>query len=235
MPKQHIVQAYDAELANLEKLIMEMGERAQVLLDQAITSLLDHDVEQARVVVTDDAVIDQLELTVATCTTQIFALRQPMAFDLRSIVAGLKISSDLERIGDLGKNIAKRTITLTRNPLISAVGNSVKHLHALVKKMILDVMEAYRARDAEKALAILVQDTEVDQVYTSLFREILTYMIEDPGNITACIHLLFIAKNIERIGDHATNIAEQVYYVKMGHYIENDRKKADQAISVTVK
>ncbi len=235
MPKQHIVQAYDAELANLEELIMEMGARAQTLLDQAITSLLNHDVEQARVAVADDAVIDQLELTVVTCTTRIFALRQPMAFDLRSIVAGLKISSDLERIGDLGKNIAKRTITLTKNPLISDVGSSVKHLHALVRKMILDVLEACRTRDAEGALSILEQDTAVDRVYTSLFREILTYMIEDPGNITACIHLLFIAKNIERIGDHATNIAEQVYYVKMGHYVESDRQKADQAISVTME
>ncbi len=235
MPKEHIVQAYDAELANLEKLIMEMGERSRALLDQAITSLLDHDVARAKNVVADDVVIDQLELTVATCATQIFALRQPMAFDLRSIVAALKISSDLERIGDLGKNIAKRTITLTKNPLISNVGSSVKHLHALVKKMIHDVLVAYRARDAEMALTILVQDTAVDQVYTSLFREILTYMIEDPGNIAACIHLLFIAKNIERIGDHATNIAEQVYYVKMGHYVESDRQKADQAIAVTME
>ncbi|PCI51701.1 MAG: phosphate transport system regulatory protein PhoU [Alphaproteobacteria bacterium] len=235
MPKEHIVQAYDAELGNLEKMIVEMGERARLQLDQSITSLVEHDVALARTVVADDIFIDQLELEVATRATQIFALRQPVADDLRSIVAALKISSDLERIGDHAKNISKRTITLTKMPLVSEFGNSLRRIHALVDNMIHDVLEAYRGRDAKKALAVLAQDTEVDKIYTSLFREILTYMMEDPKNITALTHLLFIAKNIERIGDHATNIAEQVYYVKTGHYIERDREKADQAISIIIE
>jgi phosphate transport system protein len=235
MPQDHIVHAFDADLGNLEKLISEMGGRVEDQLDQAITGLLDYDVERAKEVIKKDKIIDQMELEIAAQATQIFALRQPMAADLRAIVAALKISSNLERMGDYAKNISKRTITLAKIPLISTIGKSVRRMGQLVEVMIEDVLDAYVKRDATKALHVIDQDEEVDQLHTSLFREILTYMMEDPRNITACTHLVFIAKNIERIGDHATNIAEQVYYVKTGKYVEDERKKADDATSVIVK
>jgi phosphate transport system protein len=235
MPKDHIVHAFDMELSNLEKLIVEMGGRVEMQLDKAINGLLNYDVETAKEVIADDKIIDRLELEVATKATEIFATRQPMADDLRSIVAALKISSNLERMGDYAKNISKRTITLSQIPLVSITGKSVRRMGDLVSHMMRDVLDAYVARDADKALDVIVQDHEVDQLHTSLFREILTYMMEDARNITACTHLLFIAKNVERIGDHTTNIGEQVYYIKTGNIPEEERDTADKATSVIVE
>lgn len=235
MPNDHIVHAFDDELAAVEKLITEMGGQVESQLDKAITGLVDFDTDKAKSVVKDDKEIDLLELEVAKKATRIFALRQPMAADLRAIVAALKISSNLERMGDYAKNISKRTITLSKVPLIKATGKSVKRMGVLVEKMIQDVLDAYVDRDENKALSVREQDQEVDLLHTSLFREILTYMMEDPSNITACTHLLFIAKNIERIGDHATNIAEQVYYIKTGKFVEEDREKADKSTTVIVE
>ncbi|WP_417623335.1 phosphate signaling complex protein PhoU [Paremcibacter congregatus] len=235
MTHEHIVQAFDDELDDLIAKVLEMGNRAQKQLNESITSLLEQDLDLAQKVISDDRTIDQLELEVATAATEIFALRQPMAADLRSIVAAFKISSDLERIGDHAKNIAKRTATMKQVPLVVEVGSNLRHASKLVEIMIEDVLQAFVRRDAEAAIKVLRADQEVDQLYTSMFREILTYMMEDPRYITASTHLLFIAKNIERMGDHATNIAEQVYYVKMGHYFEGERENADQAATVIVE
>lgn len=235
MPNEHIVHAFDSELAALEKAITEMGGQVELQLDKSIQALVEHDVVRAKEVIKNDKAIDKIELEVANLTTNIFALRQPMAADLRAIVAALKISSNLERMGDYAKNISKRTITLSKVPLITTLGKSVRRMGHLVENMINDVLNAYVKRDEEMAIKVIEQDHEVDQLHTSLFREILTYMMEDPSNITACTHLLFIAKNVERIGDHATNIAEQVYYIKTGEFIEDGRDKADKSTSVIVE
>ena len=235
MTKQHIVHAFDAELTQLENLITEMGGRVEQQLDKSITALIDYNVELAKEVIANDKIIDQLELEIAKRATRIFAIRQPMADDLRAIVAALKISSNLERMGDYAKNISKRTITLSKVPLLSITGKSVRRMGELVAAMIQDVLEAYVTRDADKALVVMAKDEEVDQLHTSLFREILTYMMEDPRNITACTHLLFISKNVERAGDHATNIAEQVYYIKTGQYVDEARPKADTSPSIVVE
>jgi phosphate transport system protein len=199
MPNDHIVHSYDAQLTEVEKLIIEMGGRVEAQLDKAIEGLLKFNLDIAKEIIQDDKIIDALELEVARKATEIFALRQPMAADLRAIVAALKISSNLERIGDYAKNISKRTITLAEVPLIISTVRSIKRMGVLVNEMINEVIEAYVRRDADMALIVTQKDFEVDQLHTSLFREILTYMMEDPKIIPACTHMLFIAKNVETI------------------------------------
>ena len=233
MPQTHIMKAYDEELSELKQLIAEMGGRVEVLLADAIRSLITYDAELASSVIAADKMVDALEERVNQQVTRMLALRQPMAADLRDIIAALKISSDLERMGDYAKNISKRTKTLSREPLLSSAGKSVERLGKMVEDMIRSVLDAYLQKDSAKAVAMIEMDEEVDQLHTSMFREILTYMMEDPRNITACTHFLFITKNIERIGDHATNIAEQIYYAAEGHHIDESRTKADKSSSIT--
>lgn len=235
MPNEHIVQAFDAELDNLRTSIVDMGKMVREQLRSSTTALVAHDLKRAKEVISYDKKIDKLELELATQATQIFAIRQPMAADLRMIVASLKISSNLERMGDYSKNISKRTITLDNIPLLGDTGARVLGMADLVHKMISDVMDAFVERDADKAVSVIRQDTEVDRLHTNLFREILTYMMADPNNVNVCTHLLFIAKNIERMGDHATNIAEQAYYVKTGTFVEDERDKNDKSTSVVVE
>ncbi len=219
----HIVRSYDEELNQLNMLISRMGGLAETQIDGATQAVLRRDAELAAQVRAKDKEIDALEHDVGALVVQLLALRQPMAIDLRYIVSALKIAADLERFGDHAKSIAKRAIAISQGPRIPTPG--LDRMARLVQAMIKDVLDAYLENDTDKAIAVWNQDVEVDQLYNSLFRELLTYMMEDPRNITGCTHLLFIAKNIERMGDHATNIAETVHYQVTGAELPDDRPK----------
>jgi phosphate transport system protein len=222
----HIVKSFDEELKQLSNIIAEMGGLAEAQVDRAVESLVRRNSELAAQVVQDDKRIDGLETEVAQMTVRMLALRQPMAQDLREVVAAIKIASDIERIGDYAKNIAKRAIVLSSvAPMKPAA--SIPRMSRLALQIIKDVLDAYIEKDAEGARAAWRRDEEVDEMYNSVFREMLTYMMEDPRNIGPCTHLLFIAKNIERIGDHATNVAEIVYYLVHGRSLDEARPKGD--------
>jgi len=223
---QHTVRSFDEQLKLLKHLIVQMGGLAEEELENAITALTRRDTALAESTVGSDKRLDGLEQEVANLAIRILALRQPMASDLREIVSALKISSDLERMGDYAKNVAKRAIALNQLPPVKPAG-SIPRMARLVQGNIKDTLDSYVERDAERAVDAWRRDEEVDEMYTSVFRELLTYMMEDPRNITACTHLLFIAKNIERIGDHATNIAEIVHYLVLGQQIDRARPKGD--------
>lgn len=223
MKSDHIVQAFDAELQQLDKLLAKMGKLVKKQQAAALASFLANDLVEAKKISKADRKIDLLEQEVVTHATQIFALRQPMAADLRTLVASFKIAGNLERIGDHAKNLAKRTKRVGDLPILAEISGSLAHISKQVEAMIADAMKAYAMRDADLALAVLRQDEEIDRLHKSLIREVLTYMMEDPTSITAGTELLFIVKNIERSGDHITNIAEQVYYIITGRYIEAGR------------
>jgi phosphate transport system protein len=226
MVSEHTVKSYDDELKNLTQIIAQMGGLAEAQLQSAIEALVRRDGDLAAQVVLSDGRIDELEHQITSLTVRMLALRQPMAQDLREVVAALKISSDIERIGDYAANVAKRAIALTHTPPMQPA-NGIPRMARLAQQIIKDVLDAYIEHDADKALEVWNRDEEVDEMYTSLFRELLTYMMEDPRNISPCTHLLFIAKNIERIGDHATNIAEIVHFLVLGRPIETLRPKGD--------
>ena len=229
MDAEHIVKAYDEELRHLNNTIMEMGGIAEHQIAAAIQSVIKRDSELAAGVVEEDDRVDELEHEVASFSVRLLALRQPMASDLRNIVAALKVSSDIERIADYAVNVAKRAIAINVTSTVTPV-KRIPRMGALVQNMIKDVLDAYVERDVAKALKVWESDKEVDDMYDSLFRELLTYMMEDPRSITACTHLLFIAKNIERIGDHTTNIAEDIYYLVHGQPWYKARPKGEEGI-----
>lgn len=224
---EHIVSSYEEELASLDKNIAKMGGLAEQLLGKAIDALDKRDPVLAQETVLSDAAIDSLEREIEEDAITVIAKRQPMALDLRQVVTAIRISSDLERIGDLGKNIAKRALAVSgeRHPKPLMMG--LKHMGELALEQLKDVLDAYSERDAEKSLRVWHRDEELDAMYNSVFRELLTYMMEDPRNISLCTHLLFGAKNIERIGDHATNIAETIHYLVHGTEITDERPKGD--------
>src|SRR5437773_3434395 len=228
MAAEHIIKSYDEELGRLSNMIVEMGGLAESQLAAAIEVVIQRDSDRAIRVVEGDAQVDQLERDLDNLAIRLLALRQPMARDLREIVAALKIASDLERICDYAANVAKRSIALNQTPPVRPVYALPRMAH-LAELLVKDVIDAYVARDADKAYSVWIRDAEVDEMYSSLFRELLTYMMEDPRNISACTHLLFMAKNIERIGDHATNIAEDVYYLVHGTPLTEARPKGDQS------
>ncbi len=234
MAQQHIVKAFDDQLNQLDAKIAEMGGLAESMLADAIDALSKRDADLAAEVVAGDRKLDTLENDVNSLALRLLALRQPMAEDLRTVLAALKISSDLERAGDLAKNVAKRAITIAKTPPLAPV-TGIANLGALVQSRIKTTIDAYVARDAKLALDVWSSDEEVDQLHTSLFRELLTYMMEDPRNITPCAHLLFVAKNIERIGDHVTNIAERVVFLVRGRLPERERHKEDESSSTEVR
>jgi phosphate transport system protein len=227
---EHIVQSYDEELKRLSSTILRMGGIAESQLASAIQAVARRDGELAERVVQMDAQIDQLADEVDALCTKLLALRQPMAVDLRGIVAGIKLAAEIERIGDYAKNVAKRALTLNLAPAVPAA-QSVPRVGALVQRMIKDVLDAYAQRDVARAIDVWNRDEEVDQLYNSLFRELLTYMMEDPRTITPSAHLLFIAKAIERIGDHATNMAEEIYFLIEGRRLQEERPKRDETAS----
>jgi phosphate transport system protein len=228
MAAEHIIKSYDEELGRLNNMIVEMGGLAESQLASAIDAVAKRDSELAALVVEGDAKVDELERELDNLAIRLLALRQPMASDLRRIFAALKIGSDLERICDYAANIAKRSIALAQIPPIQPV-HALPRMGALALVLVRDVIDAYVESDADKALDVWRRDEELDEMYSSLFREFLTYMMEDPRNIGACTHLLFMAKNIERIGDHATNIAENLYFLVHGTPLTAVRPKGDKS------
>jgi phosphate transport system protein len=226
---EHIVAAYDDELTGIAGHIAEMGGLAERMLVDAVTALVRVDTQLAQKVITADLRLDALQHRVEEDTISLIARRQPMARDLRDIVTALRVSIDMERIGDLAKNIAKRVAAIDGHFHPKRLALGVEHISEIALEQVKAVIDAYTGKDAAAALAVRERDNEIDQMYTSLFRELLTYMMEDPRNITFCTHLLFCAKNIERIGDHATNIAENVYYQVTGQQLADDRPKLDES------
>ena len=234
MPAEHIIKSYDEELDRLNKMIVEMGGLAESQLADAIDAVIKRDSELATRVIQDDDKVDQLERDLDNLAIRLLALRQPMARDLREIVAALKIAADIERICDYAANVAKRSIALAQSPPVQLV-HALPRMAHLALLLVKDVIDAYVARDADKAMRVWNRDEELDAMYASVFREFLTYMMEDPRNIGACTHLLFMAKNIERIGDHATNIAENLYYAVKGETLPDTRPKGDTSAYAVVR
>ena len=229
MPAQdtHTVKSYAQELQRLGNLVTQMGGVAEAQVESAIQAVMRRDVELAAQVMQADHRVDDYERAIDTETLRLLALRQPMAIDLREILSALKIAADLERIGDYAANIAKRSIALAQVQPVRPVAG-IPRMGRIVQEIMKEVLDAFIERDVEKAIAARQRDHDLDDLYTSLFREVLTYMMEDPRNITPCTHLLFIAKNLERIGDHATNIAETVHFIVVGRPPSAERPKGDE-------
>jgi phosphate transport system protein len=226
---EHIVKSFDSELKRLYLEINGMGDLALQQLGHALDAVNQRSAALADQVIAADQKIDALEQEVGQDVLRLLALRQPMARDLREVYGALKVSADIERIGDYAKNIAKRSKVLSGSNLLPATG-SLTPLITLAKALVADALQSYREHDQERALSVRERDVELDALYTRLFREVLTYMAEDPRQITPCTHLLFMAKNIERIGDHATNIAEVAYFVVTGNNLTEARSKIDTIV-----
>ncbi|MGE0524519.1 MAG: phosphate signaling complex protein PhoU [Variibacter sp.] len=224
---EHTAKAFDTDLQDLARLVAEMGGLAEKAISDSVTALADRDAKLAQQVVTADAAIDALQREIEEKAILTIARRQPMAVDLREIVGALRVSNDLERIGDLAKNIGKRVVALGGDFRAPTVLRGVESMAELVLSALKNVLDAYARRDVAQAMGVWKGDEEIDAVNNSLFRELLTYMMEDPRNITFCTHLLFCSKNIERMGDHATNIAETVYYMVEGFPLAGERPKGD--------
>jgi phosphate transport system protein len=227
MMNEHTAKAFDIDLQELTRKVAEMGGLAEKGVADAIGALVRRDVELARRVIATDVTIDALQREIEEKSVLTIARRQPMAIDLRDVVGALRVCNDLERIGDLAKNIAKRVSALSGDFQSHKLIRGVEHMATLVLGQLKQVLDAYAGRDLASALAVWKGDEQIDAMCTSLFRELLTYMMEDPRNITFCIHLMFCAKNIERMGDHATNIAETVHYMIEGRPIPDQRPKGD--------
>ena len=230
---QHIVTAYERELEGIQAQIMKMGGMVEVSIRDGARSLETRDEELAEQVRKGDKAIDALDEQISAEAARVIALRAPAASDLRLVLSVMKMSSNLERIGDLSKNMAKRTSVLAQLQPIESSATSLRRMAREVELMLKDVLDSYVQRDAELAMDVIERDRDVDNMYNTLFREFLTFMLEDPRNITACMHLHFIAKNIERMGDHVTSIAEQVVFVVTGKKPEEPRPKADRTSSDT--
>jgi phosphate transport system protein len=224
---EHTARAFDADLQDLARMVAEMGGLAEKQVADAIDALAKRDAERARRVVGLDPTLDALQREIEEKAVLTIARRQPMAVDLREVVSALRIVNDLERVGDLAKNIGKRVSAISDDFHPQKLMRGLEHMAAMVLGQLKEVLDSYVAHDLAKALAVWKGDEEIDAMCTSLFRELLTYMMEDPRNITFCIHLMFCAKNIERMGDHATNIAETVYYLIEGRPISEQRPKGD--------
>jgi phosphate transport system protein len=225
----HIVSSYDAELQDLRRTISEMGGIAEKMLADAITALVRGDTALAQAVIAIDPRLDALQRAIEERAILTLVRRQPMAVDLRETVSAIRISGDLERIGDLAKNIAKRVLAISGRFQPQKIVAGVQHMSDLCEAQLKDVLDAYAQKHDEAAMDVWRRDGAIDALYTSLFRELLTYMMEDPRNIAFCTHLLFAAKNIERIGDHTTNIAETVHYLVTGENVAAERPKNDRS------
>ena len=223
---EHIVKAFTEQLESLANSVAQMGGLAEAQLANAIESIAKRDGKLAEAAIGSDERVDRIQQTIEEHALKLLALRQPMAVDLRATLAAIKIANELERIGDLAKNIGKRALVLNREPPIRLT-QSLARMGRQSLAQLKMVLDAYSDRDAEAARNVWRHDEEIDELYNSLFRELLTYMMEDPRTIGLCTHLLFIAKNIERAGDHATNIAETVHHMVTGSFLRNDRPKAD--------
>jgi phosphate transport system protein len=225
--QEHTAKAFDVDLQELTRKVAELGGLAEKQVADATEAIVERDIQRAERVVLGDATLDALQREIEEKAILTIARRQPMAVDLREIVGALRVSNDLERIGDLAKNNSKRVLELTGEFHPQKLIRGVEHMTTLALASLKQVLDAYVARDLAKAHQVWMGDQEIDALCVSVFRELLTYMIEDPRNIGFCIHLMFCAKNIERIGDHATNIAETVHYIIEGQPLMEERPKAD--------
>ncbi|MFM1814510.1 MAG: hypothetical protein RLZ98_1205 [Pseudomonadota bacterium] len=231
---EHTVKLFDSELATLDRMIAEMGGLAERSLGKAFDALNHRDPVAASVAIDGDKTIDQLQRAIEAQVIEIIARRQPMADDLRHIMAALRISLELERIGDLAKNIAKRALTIAEEQIPGGLKSGLRNMVELTLRQLKEILDAHSERDAGLALEVWRNDEQIDAMYNSIFRELLTYMMEDPRYIGLCTHLLFGAKNLERIGDHCTNIAETVFYWVNGSNITEDRPKGDTTPSTLI-
>jgi phosphate transport system protein len=234
MPTEHIVRSYDEDLKRLRDLAARMGGLAERQVADATRALVRRDNTLAAEVVSRDVQIDALEREIESFSVRLLALRQPMAQDLRIIIAAMKVSNDLERIGDYARNAAKRAIVLASLPPLGSL-NGFERMAHLVQENLKAAMDAFVNDDADAARRVWEADEPVDDIYNGIFRELLTFMMEEPRNITAATHMLFIAKNLERIGDHATNIAERIFYAVRGDTLPDERPKADQSAFAVVR
>lgn len=232
----HIVASYEAELQSLRASVAELGEAAACQLENAVVALMAQDADLARQVIDGDKEVDRLDEKVEHACLRILALRQPYASDLRLTLTTVKVANEIERVGDFAKNIAKRAITLSDgNKLTVQPFQSIPHLKDMAVALLRDAVSAYIDRDADLAVKVWQADKPLDVAYTALFRETLSYMLEDSRTITPCTHLLFVAKNLERVGDHATNIAEFAYFLTTGTYLTGDRPKGDLSTAAVPK
>ena len=234
MNSQHIVRAYDDELTLLGNRIASMGGHAERMVEQSVAALIASDQALARKVIADDVVLDEGQRWIDDRAILLIAKRQPMADDLREIIGTIRIAADLERVGDLGKSIAKRVVAISDSRQPVRLFRGIEALATLALTQLKQVLDVYASRTVDAIGLMRDRDEEIDAMYTSLFRELLTYMMEDPRNISPCTHLLFCAKNIERIGDHATNIAETVFYVVTGEQLPLERPKEDKSHRVVL-
>jgi len=230
----HTTKAFDADLQDITRKVAEMGGLAERQIADATRALVERDTDLAEHVIGTDPAIDAMQHEIEEKAILTIARRQPMAVDLREIIGAMRVCNDLERIGDHAKHIGKRVVALDGDFYPQKLIRGVEHMSALVLAQLKQVLDSYASRDLQAALAVWNGDEEVDAMCTSLFRELLTYMMEDPRNITFCMHLMFCAKDIERMGDHATNIAETVYHMVTGRHLDAERPKADVTSSTNV-
>jgi phosphate transport system protein len=226
---EHIVSSYEDELTALQSAISEMGGMVEQAIQDSVTVLLRLDHAQAQELRARDKDIDATQQRINDMAVSVIARRQPMAADLRMVVTSIQVANDLERTGDMAKQLAKRALQIESLSLAPKFYNGVKHMADLVSRQLKTALDAYATRNAQAAVEVCGRDDEVDAMYNSLFRELLTYMMEDPRNITQCTHLLFCTKSLERVGDHATNVAEAAYYLETGRHLSADEQARQQA------
>ncbi|MGD9541669.1 phosphate signaling complex protein PhoU [Methylocystis sp.] len=222
----HIVKSYDRDLESLGRRIAEMGGVAEKMLAEAMDALSSFDVDLAHRVVSSDPRLDALQREIEENAILTIARRQPLAVDLRECIAAIRISGDIERVGDLAKNIAKRTLKIVSEARVPRAIVGLKSMHEVAAMQLKDALDAYALRDTERAHAVWQNDSDLDALEDSVFRDLLTFMMEDPRNISFCTHLLFCSKNLERIGDHTTNISETVIYLVTGESMPTERPKS---------
>jgi phosphate transport system protein len=230
----HIVHSYDEELKYLANRLAAMGGHAERMVDQAVLALVNADPGLARKVIADDDFLDETQREIDDKAILVIGKRQPMASDLREVIGTIRIAADLERVGDLGKSIAKRVVAVTEGRQPLSLFRGLQALAELALTQLKEVLDVYASRSVDRIAFMRDRDDQIDAMYTSLFRELLNYMMEDPRNITPCTHLLFCAKNIERIGDHATNIAETIFYIVTGEQMPLERPKEDKSHKVVL-
>jgi phosphate transport system protein len=228
---EHTVKAYGDELNHLTAEVVRMGGLAEAQVVDSIVCITRRDVNLAQSIIAHDDKLDQMQIDIERKAIKLIALRQPVAQDLRRTVAAMKISSNLERCGDLAKNIARRALVVSEAEPMTPLTRSIERMGHLVTGRLKDVLDAYTSSNVSRAVGVWWRDEEVDEHYNSLFRELLTYMMADPRTITSCAHLLFVAKNLERIGDHATNIAEIIHFELTGEDMITDRPKHSDLVS----
>ena len=223
---EHTVKAFDKELQSLGTKIAEMGGLAEKMLTDSIDALIRLDGDLARSIIESDLKLDTLQREVEEESVNIIARRQPVGVDLREVIGALRISGDLERVGDLAKNIAKRALAIGNDQQMPRAMVGLRHMGKMAALQLKDVLDAFSQRDVERARNVWTRDAEIDAFEDSIFRDLLTFMMEDPRNISVCTHLLFCSKNVERVGDHATNVAETVHYVVTGQTLPVERPRA---------